>query len=70
MFEHRNLKLDLFALALMALTIFLGAALFSYDRADPPSQLVYPQNFEIHNVCGRSGAIVSRGLLEALGAGA
>jgi S-DNA-T family DNA segregation ATPase FtsK/SpoIIIE len=70
MFEHRNLKLDLLALALMALTVFLAAALVSYDRADPPGELVYPQNFEIHNVCGRSGAIVSWALFEALGAGA
>ena len=70
MFEHRNLKLDLLALALMALTVFLGAALVSYDRADPPSELVYPQNIEIHNVCGRSGAIVSKFMLEGLGAGA
>jgi S-DNA-T family DNA segregation ATPase FtsK/SpoIIIE len=70
MFEHRNLKLDLLALGLMAGTIFLAAALVSYDRADPPSELVYPQNFEIHNVCGRSGAIVSRYIFEALGTGA
>lgn len=70
MFEQRNLKLDLLALALMALTVFLVGALVSYDRADPPGELVYPQNFEIHNVCGRSGAIVSWALFEALGAGA
>ncbi|MCC6125263.1 MAG: DNA translocase FtsK [Pirellulales bacterium] len=70
MFEQRNLKLDLLALALVALTVFLAASLFSYDRADPPSQLVYPQNVEIHNVCGRSGAIASRVLFEAMGAGA
>ncbi len=70
MFEHRNLKLDLIGLALMALTVFLAAALLSYDRADPPNDLVYPQNFEIHNICGRSGAIASWGLLEAFGSGA
>jgi S-DNA-T family DNA segregation ATPase FtsK/SpoIIIE len=70
MFEHRNLKLDLLALALVALTIFLVAALVSYDRADPPGELVYPPNIEIHNVCGRSGAVASWVLFEAVGAGA
>jgi DNA segregation ATPase FtsK/SpoIIIE, S-DNA-T family len=70
MFEHRNLKLDLFALALVALTIFLVAALASYDRADPPGQLVYPPNLEVRNICGRSGAVASWALFEAAGAGA
>ena len=39
MFEKRNLKCDLLALALLALAVFLSAALFSYDPADPPSSL-------------------------------
>ncbi len=70
MFENRNLKLDLMALALLALVIFLTAALFSYDPADPPSGLVYPNNPQIHNICGRSGAIVSGWLFQLLGIGA
>jgi len=70
MFEERNLKLDLLALMLLALVIFLTAALFSYDPADPPSCLVYPPHLQIHNICGRSGAIVARGLFESLGIGA
>jgi DNA segregation ATPase FtsK/SpoIIIE, S-DNA-T family len=70
MFEQRNLKLDLFALVLLAAVIFLVAALVSYDPADPPIRLVWPQNSEIHNVCGRSGAIVSHALFEAMGLGA
>jgi S-DNA-T family DNA segregation ATPase FtsK/SpoIIIE len=70
MFEQRNLKLDLLSLILLAAVIFLSAALVSYDPADPPARLVYPQNTEIHNVCGRSGAIVSQWLFEAIGLGA
>ncbi len=70
MFEQRKLKRDLLALALLALAIFLTAALLSYDPADPPSSLVYPPHFQIHNICGRSGAIAARLLFEALGIGA
>jgi len=70
MLEQRNLKLDLLALGLLALTIFLAAALLSYDPADPPSKLVFPERAETLNVCGRSGAVVSRMLFDALGLGA
>ena len=34
MFEERNLKLDLFALALLALVVFLALALATYTPAD------------------------------------
>jgi S-DNA-T family DNA segregation ATPase FtsK/SpoIIIE len=70
MFEQRNLKFDLMALALLALVIFLTAALLSYDPADPPSRLVYPNHLQVNNICGRSGAIVSHLLFQALGVGA
>ena len=70
MLEERNLKVDLFALALLALTIFLAAALLSYDRADPPSGLVFPERAETLNICGPIGAAVSRLLFGALGLGA
>ena len=44
MLEKRDLRLDLLALGLLALTVFLAASLLSYDRGDPPaapdSQLV------------------------------
>ena len=59
MLENRNLKLDLLALALLAAVIFLAAALFSYDPADPPSKLVYPPHGQPANMCGHSGAIAS-----------
>src|SRR3972149_6862850 len=70
MFEKRNLKLDLLALLLLAGVFFLAAALIGYDPADPPGRLVSPPQSEIHNVCGRSGAIISHALLEAIGLGA
>ncbi len=70
MFEERKLKRDLAALALLALAIFLTAALCSYDPADPPTSLVFPPHLEIHNTCGRSGAVVARLLFEWLGIGA
>ena len=70
MLEKRNLKLDLFALALLALTIFLAASLLSYPPADPPSKLVSPVRTETLNVCGQWGALVSRGLFTTFGLGA
>ena len=70
MLEHRDLKKDLAALGLLALVVFLAASLLSYDEADPPSKLVYPERAEVLNLCGRSGAFVSRMLLTGLGLGA
>jgi S-DNA-T family DNA segregation ATPase FtsK/SpoIIIE len=70
MLEQRDLKLDLLALGLLGLTIFLAAALLSYDPADPPSKLVFPERAETLNACGRSGAVLSRVLFGALGLGA
>jgi len=70
MLEERNLKLDLLALGVLALTIFLAASLFSYSSADPPGCLIYPPASEIKNACGRSGAIVSAFLFNAFGLGA
>jgi len=70
MLEKRNLQLDLLALGLLALTVFLAASLLSYDKADPPNTLVYPQRPETVNLCGRYGALVSVWLLSAFGLGA
>ena len=70
MLEDRDLKLDLLALGLLGLTVFLAASLFSYHPGDPPSTLVYPPQTEILNVCGRSGAVVARLLFNGLGLGA
>lgn len=70
MLEQRDLRLDLLALGLLALCVFLVASLVSYNPADPPNALVYPQSTTITNVCGRSGAVASVVLLNAVGVGA
>ena len=70
MLENRNLKLDLLALVLLATVIFLAAALFSYDPADPPGKLVFPRHAHPANMCGYWGALGSRLLFEAFGLGA
>lgn len=83
MLENRNLRLDLFALALLVLVAFLGVALVTYSPADrvgeltPPlnsiyqaDALVYPAADKTGNACGRLGALVADVLLNALGLGA
>ncbi len=70
MLENRNLKRDLLALALLAAVIFLTAALVSFDPADPPGKLVFPQNTRPANACGYWGAMAGHWLLEAFGLGA
>ena len=70
MLDERNKKIDLVALGLLALAIFLGASLLSYDPADPPSTLVYPERQQTANLCGRSGSVASALLLSGLGLGA
>ncbi|HEY4312799.1 MAG TPA: DNA translocase FtsK 4TM domain-containing protein [Pirellulales bacterium] len=68
--ENRNIKRDMIALGLVALSVFLGLSLVSYDAGDPPAHLTYPPQTETHNVCGPLGARVSHALLESLGLGA
>src|SRR5271166_448786 len=70
MLEKRSHKLDVLALALLALCVFLTLSLVTYSAADPPSTLVYPQHAKIANACGRSGAMVAELLLEGIGLGA
>ncbi len=70
MFENRNLRFDLFALILLAVTILLGMAVVTYDAADPPSNVVYPAPTVFNNACGPIGAYVSHFLLESAGVGA
>jgi DNA segregation ATPase FtsK/SpoIIIE, S-DNA-T family len=70
MLEKRSHKLDVVALALLALCVFLTLSLVTYNPADPPSTLVYPQHAKIANACGRSGAVVAELLLEGIGLGA
>jgi S-DNA-T family DNA segregation ATPase FtsK/SpoIIIE len=70
MLDQRNPKLDLAALVLLAISVFLSIALFTYDPADPPSDLVYPPQPRVENACGWIGAAVASLLFEAIGVGA
>jgi DNA segregation ATPase FtsK/SpoIIIE, S-DNA-T family len=70
MLETRSLKLDLIALGLLALVVFLALALASYDPADWPGTAVYPHSERIANSCGRSGALLADLLFAGLGVGA
>ncbi len=67
MLENRSLKLDLFALALLAGCALLAAALFSYDPADPPGTLVFPPRATVANRCGPVGAYAAHLLYSGVG---
>ena len=68
--ETRSLKLDLAALAILALVIFSGLALATYDPADSLWATSYPRPERSANACGRSGAVLADVILEGLGIGA
>jgi S-DNA-T family DNA segregation ATPase FtsK/SpoIIIE len=70
MLEDRSLKIDLVALALLALLAFVGVSLWTYDPTDPPSTVVWPPSDVVHNACGQAGAVTSHYLFESLGIGA
>jgi S-DNA-T family DNA segregation ATPase FtsK/SpoIIIE len=70
MIDYQRLKTDLFALGLLAVTVFLTLALVSYDPADPPSSLIYPPRVEVLNLCGPTGAVLAHVLFNAIGLGA
>ena len=79
----RNIRYDIFVVILLALIVFLVAALATYDPADnvlaapewlrrvyQPDQLAYPLNERIQNACGFWGAWTADVLTHALGFGA
>jgi S-DNA-T family DNA segregation ATPase FtsK/SpoIIIE len=83
MFEERSLKLDLCAIALLGLVLFLSTSLLSYDPGDRVGELarpfnrfyeqdllVYPANDGFQNACGWWGAFASDVLFNSLGVGA
>ena len=83
MFESRDLKQDLLALALAALVVFFALALGTYSAADPLGEMLYPVNAvyqpnphvyplgdSVTNVCGRLGAVTADIGYSTLGAGA
>ena len=80
MFEKRDPRIDLLALALGVVVVFLSLSLMSHDAADPPVELaapfnqiyemkttVYPVSGITTNACGRWGALASASLLDAFG---
>ncbi len=83
MMEARKIRNDIVAVGLLALIVFLVAALATYDPADPvknfsspiigsfyqPDQLVFPINEQVQNACGPIGAFSADLLLNVLGVG-
>ena len=59
MLDTERLKTDLLALGLLALVVFVGLSFLSYDPADAPSSLVFPQRQVPVNICGEVGASVA-----------
>ena len=70
MIDYGRLRTDLMALAVLALAVFLGLSLVSYDPADAPAQIVYPSHSQPVNLCGIAGAQLAHSLFVAVGAGA
>ncbi len=80
-FERQpDLRRDIAAIALVAVTLFLTVSIVTRDPADPvsapvwpidrlyaPDTLVYPANEVITNACGYWGAFASSMLFDALG---
>ena len=58
---------DMTALALLALTAFVAAALLTFDPADPPDPRAFPTNPRAFNACGSVGSFLAGKLLEWLG---
>jgi len=80
--DERVIRNDIIAVGLMALTIFLLAAIFTYDSADPVAsqagwlnsvfqadQTVYPEHESCSNLCGVFGAWTAEVLFSVLGVG-
>ncbi|MFP6576671.1 MAG: DNA translocase FtsK 4TM domain-containing protein, partial [Pirellulaceae bacterium] len=80
MSQTRDLKTDLFAIALCGAVVFLSLSLCTYDPADPVGELirpfnhwyqsdvlVYPLADEVSNACGRWGALAADILFTSLG---
>jgi len=63
----RNRFRDITALALLAGSVFLVAAVATYHPADPPWPRMLPEHARPANACGSLGALVAAVLLEWLG---
>ncbi len=65
--KRLRLALDLTALALFALGLFVALAVISHDPADPPLSAVHPPNAVPANLCGEAGALLSESLIAFFG---
>lgn len=70
MFDYARLKTDLMALAVLAMAVFLGLSLVSYDPLDPPTYSLFPVRDSVTNLGGLAGAVVAHELILGLGFGA
>lgn len=70
MWDLHRIKSDLIALALFAVTLFVGLSMLSFDPGDPPARLVHPVREVPLNLCGELGATLAYGLRAAFGVGA
>lgn len=70
MIDYGRLRIDLLALAVLAMAVFTGLSLVSYDPADFPAHVVYPVHVQPTNLCGVAGARLAHHLVVAVGAGA
>ena len=70
MFDYARLRTDLLALAVLAMAVFIGLSLASYDPSDPPALSVFPTRAVAQNLGGSAGATVAHMLIIALGVGA
>ncbi len=77
---ERDLKQDVFAIVLVAATLFVLVSVVTFNAADPlydqnggasllftPDVTVYPGNETITNACGYWGAMLASGLLTGIG---
>ena len=69
MLDLHRLRNDIIALALLALALFVGLSLASFDPADPPSTQVLPLRVTPINLCGAAGAAVAVRLRDLFGVG-
>jgi len=65
--NFQRIRTDLCALGLLALTVFVGLSLVSFDPADPPAKIVYPVRSDVYNFAGPHGAWVAYHLRNAFG---
>jgi S-DNA-T family DNA segregation ATPase FtsK/SpoIIIE len=63
----KHLRADLVACGILFAGLLTALSVFSYDPADPPSNLVYPANPVVSNGLGPAGAWLAHYLIQTLG---